>query len=397
MSIEFTCPHCNSLLRVEDANAGKRARCPNCSVINRIPGERVDTTPVPPVSQQFFIDSVAGQTYGPVTQQELDQWVEEGRVSADCLIRATGQRDGRSAASYFPQLGEESPVSSYPAQDFSGESQPANSGTDPLRASVGEETTDFQFPTAEKKKPVSRANDNPYSASYVASSSDSGLAPELERIGVRPVEADLGEVFSQSYATFSQHLPLLAGVGAVCGILQFTIQFVTEMTTKASGVGIFLGLVTLIVLNLIQAYLVIGQTRVSLSLIRGEPAEFSDLFNGGDKFLPIVGYTLLIAIPLLFGFLLLIIPGILLCLYFWSSYSLIVDNKTSVMDSFGIAGKIGERNLLNSFVIGAAGIGILILGGLLCFVGLFFASGFVSVLYATAYLIMSGQIPRLKR
>jgi hypothetical protein len=104
-----------------------------------------------------------------------------------------------------------------------------------------------------------------------------------------------------------------------------------------------------------------------LKIVRGQPTSFGELFQGGDKFLAALGYFLLIFVPVSIAFLLLIIPGVFLVMYFWPSYTLIVDEKTSVF-------------------------GILVLGGMLCYVGLFFAISFVSVLWATAYLMMTGEI-----
>ncbi|MEL7496938.1 MAG: hypothetical protein AAFN77_04970 [Planctomycetota bacterium] len=46
MAIEFQCKFCQSVLKVPDATAGKKARCPSCQTVVQIPGE-----PVPPVGE----------------------------------------------------------------------------------------------------------------------------------------------------------------------------------------------------------------------------------------------------------------------------------------------------------------------------------------------------------
>jgi hypothetical protein len=53
MPIEFRCPHCQQLLRVPDATAGKQARCPQCGQISPVPA------PEGPVAH-------ARQAYSPV-------------------------------------------------------------------------------------------------------------------------------------------------------------------------------------------------------------------------------------------------------------------------------------------------------------------------------------------
>src|SRR4051794_6150314 len=37
MSIKFSCPHCSKALNVKDALAGKKAQCPGCKQVLRIP------------------------------------------------------------------------------------------------------------------------------------------------------------------------------------------------------------------------------------------------------------------------------------------------------------------------------------------------------------------------
>ena len=207
------------------------------------------------------------------------------------------------------------------------------------------------------------------------------------------MQADLGRIFSRSYDIFRQEMGLLLGVAVTCGAVSIVNNIVDRATEDAHDGGVILfSLGVSLILNLLQAFLLIGQTRISLKLLRGESATYNDLFSGGDKFLPVIGFYLLIFIPLTLGFLLLIIPGILLALYFWPAFTLIIDYKTGVFESFGVAGEIGGQNLLNSFLLALASLGLMIAGVLAFCVGFFFAAAFVSVLWAAAYLMMSGQM-----
>jgi len=242
-----------------------------------------------------------------------------------------------------------------------------------------------QRPVADSK-PQPDHPANPYASPTPFDKSDAASVA-----GLTPTTVDVGFIFTRAWEVFMQHFGLLLGVGAVIGLLEIISDFVLNTAVGMDNQGVILGGLTTIVISLIQIYLSVGQTRISLKLVRGQHANFSELFNGGDKFWATVGYTLLIMLPVMIGFLLLIVPGVFLVLYFWASYTLIVDNRCSVLDSFGIAAKIGERNLLASFILFVTSAGILILGGMFCYVGLFFATSFVSVLWATAYLMMTGQ------
>jgi hypothetical protein len=337
-------------------------------VVNPIPGQPVAPERTPTESQQFFIESVSGQTFGPVTQSELDQWVLEGRISANCLIRPTGKTQFQPAWVYFPSLGT-------PASETI-EASTSVPEKNPFRA---------QHP---QKQPAS-VETNP----YTPSTSVDPFRKQVNTVGLRPVAADLGEIFTRSFAIFQREMQLLLAVAVTCVVVNFITNLISQAMEEMHDEGQFLiALFAVFILSLIQTFLVIGQTRISLKLVRGQPASFGDLFGGGDIFWPVVGFYFLIFIPLCLGFLMLIIPGIFLMLYFWPAFSLIVDRKTGVFESFGVAGEIGSKNLFNSFLLGIASFGIVVAGLLLCCVGVFFSAGYLSVLWATAYLMMSGQI-----
>jgi hypothetical protein len=45
-----------------------------------------------------------GLTYGPIGKDELDRWVVEGRVTAECQVREEGQSAWLGAAAIYPVL-----------------------------------------------------------------------------------------------------------------------------------------------------------------------------------------------------------------------------------------------------------------------------------------------------
>ena len=72
MSIEFYCPGCGNLMRTPDATAGKKGRCPSCSIKIQIPGESLTVSaavdglvPVesvtPPAKMDFFCSNCGRQ------------------------------------------------------------------------------------------------------------------------------------------------------------------------------------------------------------------------------------------------------------------------------------------------------------------------------------------------
>jgi hypothetical protein len=107
MPIETDCPGCSRRLRVADDAAGGKARCPVCNTIYSVPGDDHGSAPPPgpaPDAARWKMRTPEGRSYGPVTRQELDRWVSEGRVTADCLIQDGESQSWRNAEVLYPVL-----------------------------------------------------------------------------------------------------------------------------------------------------------------------------------------------------------------------------------------------------------------------------------------------------
>jgi len=111
MPIEISCTSCNKRLRVPDHAAGKRVKCPQCQTILSVPagggssvaagGSSVVGVP------KYHLKTEDGQTFGPVPKKELDQWMNEGRITADCQLLREGADQWQWATDLYPQLEEE--------------------------------------------------------------------------------------------------------------------------------------------------------------------------------------------------------------------------------------------------------------------------------------------------
>jgi uncharacterized membrane protein len=217
--------------------------------------------------------------------------------------------------------------------------------------------------------------------------------------GIQNQRVDVGMVINRAFNLWKQHLGLLVLVVVVISVINWAISFPVTIVRgglEAGGeqeLGAIVAFCGQIVVNLVQLYLGIGLTVIALKLARGQRAEFSELFSGARRFLPVLGASILAGFALFFGFLLLIVPGVILCLMFWPFYYLIVDEKTSVVDSFSNAYTVTRGNLGTTFVLWLASVGIILLGLLALCVGVLFAAPLVSMIWAVAYLMMSGQIP----
>jgi hypothetical protein len=100
MPIETTCSSCGKTLRVGDEHAGGQARCPVCNAVFTVPGAAPATAP----AERWYLKTPEGQIYGPVPKAELDRWLHDGRVAADCQLRFGDEGAWQPAEELYPVL-----------------------------------------------------------------------------------------------------------------------------------------------------------------------------------------------------------------------------------------------------------------------------------------------------
>jgi hypothetical protein len=364
MTIEFRCPSCNQQLRVPDESAGKNARCPKCQAIVPVPvGGPSAMGPAAPFG-------------GPAPGGPFPSSVPTPASSTP-------------PASPFGQLGAPQAPPNAPFGN--------PSATNPFAAAPGSPQGGFQPPPPKPNNPFSAEGPvNPYASPAVLEQPSQILPGQVgnQIVGLDPI---------LNYATevWKANLGLLVGVAATVLAVTYGMAFVLGIAqagleaNKAEPPMIVLVVSGgNIISNIVQIFLGIGQAQIALKLARRQPAQYSELFNGGSRFLPVLGAAILAGIAIGVGFLLCIVPGIALLLIYWPFYYLVVDGRCSVMESFELAGRITQGNRLTTFLVWLLSVGIGILGVLALCVGVIFALPLVSLLWATAYLMMSGQLPQ---
>jgi hypothetical protein len=254
---------------------------------------------------------------------------------------------------------------------------------------------------------------NPYSSTY-----DQGVPaqPHVRSRGeIIPTQVEAGDVISYAWQQFKLYWgPLVGalfvtmiisyGLQAVCTLILVVVEDGPNLQQQPANPNPFgqnaiaftpLGIGFNLMQQAVSIFLGIGMTRMSLDAARDKTPGLEQLFSGGRWFWPIVGFSILYGLGLIVGFLLLIIPGIILILMWWPARMLLIDDQAGVMDSFGVARQITKGNWGTTFILGLASFGITILGFLALCIGIIFAIPFVGVIWASGYLMMSGQIGRL--
>jgi hypothetical protein len=343
MPIEFRCGQCNQLLRVPDDSAGKNARCPKCQALMTVPAAsgEAPSSAAPPVGSAM-----------------------PGAATDPFYFNAAG---GGGA----PGMPPPPPPPANPYSEAAGGSPFGGGGPTPSL--------------------------NPYSSPMSAAMQPMAYPSQSLPINPQPVQADV--VFNYAWEIWKTNLGLLIGVTVVIMAASYVIaipfqalQVVFDQRGEKE-VAVASALVGQLLNNLVQMFLGIGAVQINLKLARRQPASFGDLFGGGALFLPVLGGWIVAFIPLAIGLVLLIVPGVLMMLAFWPFYYLIVDRKAGVIESFSVASRITTGNWGSAFVLWLMSFGITILGCLALCVGLLFAAPLISMMWAVAYLMMSGQLP----
>lgn len=271
---------------------------------------------------------------------------------------------------------------------------------------------------------------NPYDVGGVPARHYPELGPLQQFSSTLPValqRADVSVILGLSFALWQRHLGLLVATSLITILISVTLQVIqyivltalVELPEFELGVAYHLTQDALQLTNfVITAFFWIGQVQICLKLARNQPAEFVDLFLGGDRFLPVLGSWFLIAAPLwVVDYAVLFVlswgnafgdadPGALLgygALYyslvilftvlFWPVPYLIIDRKASVLASYPLALSVTDGNRWTSLLLAFITVVILLVGYLACLVGLLFAMPLVFVVWSVSYLMMAGQIP----
>lgn len=141
----------------------------------------------------------------------------------------------------------------------------------------------------------------------------------------------------------------------------------------------------------IAAFMMGGMTMFCLKVARGEPYEFGDIFKGGPYFLGILVANLLTGLGVVFGLLLLIVPGIFLALAWSMTVPVLVDRQLGPIEAMKESWQLTTGHKGNIFLFGLLMLGLAILGLLACCVGVLVVGPIGQIAWVYIYLRISGQ------
>lgn len=198
----------------------------------------------------------------------------------------------------------------------------------------------------------------------------------------------ISTVFNTAWSIFSKRPWFFI---AACGLPIIASAFF-GFISRYTGDSIALQSILNITNTVIALLLSIGMMRIALKSVRGETASWEDFKSPRTLILSYVGVQILTGLGVAFGFVLLIIPGIILAIaWAMAGYAIIDNPQLKSIEALKYSAKItkGHRwKLLLLYIVSGLVVtaGIILLG-----VGLLVATPIVLLAAATTYNTLHAQ------
>jgi uncharacterized membrane protein len=148
---------------------------------------------------------------------------------------------------------------------------------------------------------------------------------------------------------------------------------------------------TLLVSLVVTSFLHIGFIRMSLQAARGQDPEFGVLFSGADRFLPMLGLTVLTWLLFIVGCAALIVPGVLLMLIFSFAGYYVVDADMGPVQALDASAKATRNQWGEVLVLWVLFTLVAIAGMMLCCVGMIASLPLAQLAVTYAFIRLSGR------
>lgn len=147
-------------------------------------------------------------------------------------------------------------------------------------------------------------------------------------------------------------------------------------------------IIGMIVAVIISGPIGYGLCTFVLNIVRGNDAAISDIFSGfdGKVFIKSLVISILTFIAVSIGYMILIVPGIIIGLMFSQSFFILVDNKDmSAIDCMKASYDIMNGNKMYLFVLMLSFIGWFIVGQITCGIAMLWVSPYYNITLGNFY------------
>lgn len=177
---------------------------------------------------------------------------------------------------------------------------------------------------------------------------------------------EIGELFEAAWDAFKPNALVLVGATVIMMAASLIVR-------QILGNGSLGGLVD----SGVSAFFMVGYYRLGLDIARGRPADIATLFRGGDRFLVMWVANFAAAVAIGIGFLLLIVPGLILSLGLFFYWSYAADTGLGPIECLKASWELTRGRKGDLFLLGLAMFGVLLTGLVALCVGIFAALPFV--------------------
>ena len=150
--------------------------------------------------------------------------------------------------------------------------------------------------------------------------------------------------------------------------------------------------VTMLLQQLVQAYLMVGLNRIVLAAVRGETPEFGALFSGGNRYIVALLSSLLMIVAVYAGLLLLVIPGFIVGMGLVNVMWFAADSELGVLETLKASWNSMSGHKMKYFFFCIV-LGLLnVVGMLACGVGMLVSLPVTFLAMAIVYTRVTGRM-----
>lgn len=211
-----------------------------------------------------------------------------------------------------------------------------------------------------------------------------------------PQPWQIGEVIGHAWNMFKSSWPTLVFTQFLSGLLGGIPNYVpgilvaTEAVEVNSATYWTIYSVCLLLGLVVTTFFTGGMIKVWCAAARGQTPQFGDMFTGGSRFLPLLGALFLTLLAVGFGYVLLIVPGIILGLGLAFAQFYVVDQNMGPIDALKASWEATKGHKGHLFLFGLVAVLIGLAGYAACCIGIFAAIPLIMVAWATIYTRVSG-------
>jgi hypothetical protein len=222
--------------------------------------------------------------------------------------------------------------------------------------------------------------------------------PEKSSGEIRNVQVDVSDVISHAFECWKRDLGILVVATLVAYLASSVISIpgaiivVVLQVNGEDGIAAVINIASSLLSFPIQTYFIMGLTSIALASARGQQVELGMIFYRGDNAMRAFGATLLFGLLLGVATMACIVPGIIVAVLYWPFYHIVIDKRVGLGEDFSLARIVTTENSGATILLALVAFAIISLGALACCIGGLFAIPLTMVMWATAYLMMSGQL-----